>query len=235
MWRVCLKKYALRLPQISPDHPHLYQPVLVETHYGDSQTGKSLNQCGEQKRRFAMGAAIALRGDFDGSGLRRLAKVTKDAGQSRRLLILAAIYDGGARSDAARIGGVGLQVIRDWVLRFNAEGPNGLIDRKAPGQPPKLNDDQREALARLVEDGPIPAIHGVVRWRLRDLAHWLWEEFRISLDETTVGRELKALGFRKISARPRHYAQNELAIDDFKKTFPPSWKRSATRSRSIPT
>jgi transposase len=182
-----------------------------------------------------MGAAIALRGDFDGSGLRRLAKVTKDAGQSRRLLILAAIYDGGARSDAARIGGVGLQVIRDWVLRFNAEGPNGLIDRKAPGQPPKLNDDQREALARLVEDGPIPAIHGVVRWRLRDLAHWLWEEFRISLDETTVGRELKALGFRKISARPRHYAQNELAIDDFKKTFPPSWKRSATRSRSIPT
>ena len=182
-----------------------------------------------------MGAAIALRGDFDGSGLRRLAKVTKDAGQSRRLLILAAIYDGGARSDAARIGGVGLQVIRDWVLRFNAEGPNGLIDRKAPGQPPKLNDDQREALARLVEDGPIPAIHGVVRWRLRDLAHWLWEEFRISLDETTVGRELKALGFRKISARPRHYAQNELAIDDFKKTFPPIWQRSKQNSPPVRT
>ncbi len=182
-----------------------------------------------------MGAGIALRGDFDGPGLRRLAKATKDAGQSRRLLALAEIYDGGARSDAARIGGVGLQVIRDWVLRFNAGGANELIDRKAPGQPPKLNDAQRQALARIVENGPVPATHGVVRWRLKDLAQWILEEFRISLDETTVGREMKALGFVKISARPRHYAQNELAIEDFKKTSPPCWRRSEPSSRPIPT
>ena len=182
-----------------------------------------------------MGAAIALREDFDGSGLRRLAKASKDAGQSRRLLALAEIYDGGARSDAARIGGVGLQVIRDWVLRFNAEGPKGLIDRKAPGHPSKLNDRQRRALSRIVESGPIPAIHGVVRWRLKDLVQWIWEEQRISLDETTVGRELKALGFRRISARPRHYAQNEFAVEDFKKNSRPSWRRSAASSRPTPT
>ena len=181
-----------------------------------------------------MGAALALRGDFDGPGLRRLAKATKDAGQSRRLLALAEIYDGGARSDAARIGGVGLQVIRDWVLRFNAGGANELIDRKAPGQPPKLTDAQRQALAQLVENGPIPATHGVVRWRLKDLAQWILEEFRISLDEATVGRELKALGFAKISARPRHYAQNEWAIEDFKKTSRLRWTRSEPRSRPIP-
>ncbi len=181
-----------------------------------------------------MGAGIALRGDFDGPGLRRLAKASKDAAQSRRLLALAEICDGGARSDAARIGGVGLQVIRDWVLRFNAEGPGGLTDRKAPGQPPKLDDAQRQALARLVENGPIPAAHGVVRWRLKDLVQWVWEEYRISLDETTVGRELKALGFAKISARPRHYAQNQWAIEDFKKTSPPRWRRSAASSRPIP-
>ncbi len=181
-----------------------------------------------------MGSAIALREDFYGSGLRRIAKATKDAAQSRRCLALAEIYDGGARSDAARISGVGLQVIRDWVLRFNADGPNGLLDRKAPGPPSKLNNEQRRALARVVESGPIPAIHGVVRWRLKDLAQWIWEEFRLSLDETTVGRELKALGFAKISARPRHYAQNELAIEDFKKTSPPHWKRSAPGSRPIP-
>ena len=66
-----------------------------------------------------MGAAIALREDFEASDLRRLAKASKDAGQSRRLVALAEIYDGGRRTDAARIGGVGLQVIRDWVLRFN--------------------------------------------------------------------------------------------------------------------
>ena len=181
-----------------------------------------------------MGSAISLRDDYDGSGLRRLARASKDAGQSRRCLALAEIYDGGTRSDAARMSGVGLQVIRDWVLRFNTAGPNGLIDRKASGPSSKLNDAQRRALARIVESGPIPAIHGVVRWRLKDLVEWVWEEFHIALDDTTVGRELKALGFVKISARPRHYAQNELAIEDFKKTSRPCWKRSEPRSRPIP-
>ena len=195
----------------------LYHSGRLETHVGDSQRGETLNHCGEQHRRFVRGSAIALRDDFDGSGLRRLAKAAKDAGQSRRCLALAEIYDGGDRSDAARMSGVGLQVIRDWVLRFNADGPDGLIDRKASGPVPKLNDAQRHALARVVKNGPIPATHGVVRWRLKDLAQWVLEEFRISLDETTVSRELKALGFVKISARPRHYAQNELAIENFKK------------------
>jgi len=136
--------------------------------------------------------------------------------------VLGEIYDGGSRTQAARLGGVTLQIIRDWVLRFNARGPDGLINGKAPGNRPKLNADQRQALAQMVEDGPIAAIHGVVRWRRKDLARWIFEEFGIALDETTVGRELKALGFAKLSARPRHHAQNEFAVDDFKKTFPPS-------------
>jgi len=167
-----------------------------------------------------MGAAIGLRDDFDGVALRRRAKRSRDGGQSRRLLALAEIYDGKRRSDAARLAGVGLQIIRDWVLRFNAEGPDGLIDRKAPGPQRKLSDEQRAALAGMVEKGPIPAIHGVVRWRRRDLAQWLWEEFGVSLDETTVGRELRRMGYAKLSARPRHYAQNECAVDEFKKTSP---------------
>ena len=152
--------------------------------------------------------------------LRRLAKRTRDATQSRRLLALAEVYDGGSRTDASRIGGVGLQIIRDWVLRFNARGPDGLVDGKSPGAPSKLNADHRRALAEVVEAGPVPAVDGVVRWRRKDLARWLLETFAISLDETTVGRELKALGFAKISARPRHYAQNELAVEAFKKNFP---------------
>ena len=176
-----------------------------------------------------MAAAIALRDDFDGLALRSMSKQTKDAAQARRLLALAAIYDGGSRTDAARIADVGLQTLRDWVLRFNARGPAGLINGKAPGTASKLNGSQRQALAAIVERGPIPAIHEVVRWRLADLAQWIWEgeplsaigprtmASGISLSETTVGREVKALGFAKISARPRHYAQNELAIDDFKK------------------
>ena len=160
-----------------------------------------------------MGRAIALREDFDGPGPRRLAKCSKDGARSRRLLALAEIYDGGRRTDAARIGAVGPRVIRDWVLRFNAQGPDGLIDRKAPGQGAKLNDEQRRALARIVEEGPIPAVHGVVRWRRKDLALWIFEEFGISLEVSSVGREPRAMGFRKMTARPRHKGQNEYALD----------------------
>src|SRR5690554_2288706 len=171
---------------------------------------------GEQ-RRFAMAAPIRLREDFDGAQLRSLAKASKDAKQTRRLLALAVIYDGGSRSEAATTGGVGLQVIRDWVLRFNAEGAAGLLDRKAPGAVPRLNDEQRHALAEIVESGPIPAIHGVVRWRRKDLVRWLYEEFGVEVAETTVGRELRAMGFRRLTARPRHHSQNELALEAFKK------------------
>jgi len=169
-----------------------------------------------------MGAAIRLRDDFDGGMLRDLAKRSRDGAQSRRLIALAEVYDGRRRSEAARLAGVGLQIIRDWVVRFNAEGPDGLIDRKAPGPQRKLTDEQRAALVRQVERGPIPAIHGVVRWRRSDLAQWLWEEYGVSLDVTTVGRELRRLGFAKLSARPRHYAQNEFAVEAFKKNSPTS-------------
>ena len=145
-----------------------------------------------------MSSAIPLRPDFDGPTLRRLARASQSADQTRRLLSLAEIYDGGTRSDAARIGGVTLQIVRDWVLRFNTRGPDGLITGKAPGNQPKLNNEQRKALAAIVERGPITAIHGVVRWRRKDLARWIFEEFRISVDETTVGRELREKKYMKI-------------------------------------
>lgn len=181
-----------------------------------------------------MAAAIRLRTDFEGPGLRQLARSSTDANQTRRLLALAAIYDGASRTMAAKIGGVGLQIIRDWVVRFNAEGPEGLIDRKAPGQAPKLSAEHRAALARIVEDGPIPAVHGVVRWRLVDLMAWVRDEFGISLSEAAMSRQLRSLGFVKISARPRHHAQDEHAIEAFKKTSPPSWRRSARASIRAP-
>ena len=128
-----------------------------------------------------MSAPIPLRRDFGASQLRGLAKKTKDGPQARRLLALAAIYDGATRTEAAMIGGVGLQIIRDWVLHFNERGPDGLLNGKSPGQPSKLNDVQRQAIARMIESGPIPAVHGVVRWRLIDLAQWIFEEFRIAI------------------------------------------------------
>jgi hypothetical protein len=101
-----------------------------------------------------MRKAIPLRLDHDAVGLRGLARASEDADQVRRLLALALIYDGGSRTQAAAAAGVTLQVVCDWVLRFNAHGPGGLIDRTAPGQPSRL----------------IPAVHGVIRWRIIDLS-----------------------------------------------------------------
>ncbi len=75
--------------------------------------------------------AVPLRRDFDASALRSIAKKTNDATQARRLLALAAVYDGATRTEAAKIGDVTVQIIRDWVVKFNAHGPDGLIDRKA--------------------------------------------------------------------------------------------------------
>ena len=164
-----------------------------------------------------MAAAIGFRDDFDAARLRALAKASRDPDQLRRLMSLAEIYDGGSRGDAARIWGVGLQTVRDWVIRFNARGPQGLIDPKGSGRPPKLNQTQRQALAQVVESGPIPAVHGVVRWRLADLMQWVGEEFRIRTSVQTLSRELRALGYRKLSARPRHYAQDADAMTAFKK------------------
>jgi transposase len=175
-----------------------------------------------------------LRGDFSGSDLRRLAKASGDAGQARRLLALAEISDGGARTDAARMAAVGLQTVRDWVLRFNAQGPEGLIDGKAPGNPSKLNDAQRRALVRVVEAGPIPAVHGVVRWRIVDLIAWVYDEFAISLSEATMSRELRNLNLRKLSARPRHHAQNEFALEAFKKTSRRRWRKSGRSLAKAP-
>jgi transposase len=180
-----------------------------------------------------MAAPLPLRSDFTADDLRLAARRTRDADQARRLLALAAIYDGGSRGDAAGIGGVGLQIVRDWVVRFNTEGPGGLIDRKAPGAPPKLNDDHRRALVTRVEEGPVPAVHGVVRWRLCDLAQWVWDEFRIAISTQTLSRELRRLGYRKLSARPRHHAQDPEALETFKKTFPPRWRRSRRPSAPI--
>ena len=159
-----------------------------------------------------------MRANYESTQLRELARQSEDADQVRRLLALASVYDGGSRSVGARAGRVGLQTFRDWVLRFNAKGPAGLVDGKAPGQVPRPDRAQRRELAQLVEDGPILGVHGVVRWRLSDLAAWVMEKYRTSISEQTLSRYLREVGYRKLSARPRHHAQNREAVAEFKKT-----------------
>ena len=162
-----------------------------------------------------MGAPIDLREDFEAAALRRLAVEAKDADQARRLLALAAVYDGMSRKDAARIGGMDRQTLRDWVHRFNGHGADGLIDGKSPGRPPKLSAEQKEELRLIVETGPDPDKDGVVRWRCVDLKRVLSKRFDVDLSQVSLGRTLKRLGFSRISARPLHPAQDNEAITTF--------------------
>src|SRR4028118_349129 len=167
-----------------------------------------------------MPAAVRMRTDYSAHELRRLAATTKNANQSRRLLSLAAVLDGMNRTEAARIGGMDRQTLRDWVHRFNERGPDGLTDAWATGNPPRLSADQQADLTRLVETGPDRAVHGVVRWRRVDLQRLIAERFGVAYHERTVGKILKHLGFSHVSARPRHPAQDDRTIEVFKKTSP---------------
>src|SRR5512140_1402103 len=134
-------------------------------------------------RGFAMGQAIPVRTDYTAGAVRRFAQRAKDAAQARRLLAIAAVLDGASREEAATIGGMDRQTLRDWVIRFNEQGADGLINKSSPGAPSKLSKEHKAFLARLIEEGPIPAIHGVVRWRACDLIMRLHEEFGISVSD----------------------------------------------------
>ena len=176
-------------------------------------------------REGAMGAAVALRTDFSVEQLRLLAKQAEDANRARRLLSLAAVLDGMSRKAAAAIGAMDRQTLRDWVHRFNEKGPVGLLNGKAPGPRPKLSREQKEELKRIVEAGPDPASDGMVRWRCVDLRRVIKERFDVDLDEVSIGRALKELGFAHVSPRPQHPKQDPQVIEAFKKTFPPRWRR----------
>jgi len=168
-----------------------------------------------------MSGAVPLRDDFDAVGVRGFATQCDDTRQVRRLLAIAAIYDGMSRSDAARIGGMDRQTLRDWVHRFNEEGPEGLINRPGAGRPRLLNETQMGELARIVEVGPDPASDGVVRWRRIDLVQVIEKRFGIVCSERVISDFLVALGFSRMSVRPQHPKQDVRVISAFKKTLPP--------------
>jgi transposase len=113
-----------------------------------------------------------------------------------------------------------------------AQGPQGLIDRKPAGAARRLSAEQEAELAALIEAGPEFERDGVVRWRCLDLQRLILTRWNIAYHERTIGKLLRRLGFRHISARPRHFGQDPAAIEEFKKTLPSVWARS--RRRSIP-
>ena len=178
--------------------------------------------------------AIGLRSDWDAVRVRAAAREAENADQVRRLLAIAAVYEGKNRSEAARVGAMDRQTLRDWVHRFNAAGPQGLIDRKAPGAKPRLSAAEEGELAALIEGGPDRERDGVVRWRCLDLQQQILVRWNVAYHESTVGKLIRRLGFRHISARPRHLGQDPAEIEAFKKTSPPAWSRPAKSWRPAP-
>ncbi len=176
--------------------------------------------------------SVHLRSDYDAAAVRALAKSALDVDQVRRLLAIAAVYEGMSREDAARLGGMDRQTLRDWVHRFNQEGAAGLVNRPAPGNPRRLAPEQELELARIVEEGPGSAgLDHLARWRCVDLQALIEERWGVRYHERTIGKLLDRLGFSHITTRPRHYRQDAGAMEAFKKTSPRRSRRSAPASR----
>lgn len=164
---------------------------------------------------------IALRTDYDADTVRAAAREVQDSTQARRLLSIAAVYDGASRTEAAMLGGMDRQTLRDWVHRFNEEGPAGLKSRKAPGAARKLTPAQRAELAKIVEAGPDLRRDSVVRWRRIDLQALIERRFGVTYHERSVSRLLHELGFSHMSARPRHPQQDGERLEAYKKRLSP--------------
>ena len=184
---------------------------------------------------MATGVAIT-RTDLDAAGLRRAAAQAKDADAARRMLALALVLDGRRRTEAAELCGMDRQTLRDWVHRYNAVGLPGLSDRVPPGAKPRLSREQDAEVARLVREGPKFSEHGVVRWRRIDLSRVIKTRFGVHLAERSVGALLRRLGFRRLSARPRHPGHDATAQETHKKTLP-TWSppRSPTTRAASPS
>lgn len=173
-----------------------------------------------------------MRTEFSAGELRLKARRVRDANQARRLLALASILEGASRTKAARLAGMDRQSLRDWVHRYNAEGVDGLRERPRTGRKPLLNEQQLAELDQVVKTPPDPVAEGVVRWRLIDLKAQIAKRFGIEISERSVGRILKARGFRKLSARPRHPEADEASQQTSRPIFPGSY---ATCFLSMPS
>lgn len=181
------------------------------------------------------GMAVAItRTELDAAGFRRATAQSRGADAARRMLALALVLDGQTRKQAAEVCGVeprgspdmNRQTLRDWVHRYNDQGLPGLSDRVPPGPASRLSPEQEAVVARLVRDGPTLSEHGVIRWRRADLSRVIQARFAVCLAERSVGDLLRRLGFRRLSARPRHPGHDATAQEAHRKTLP-VWSRPA--------
>lgn len=169
-----------------------------------------------------MAAALLVTTNLTSAELRRLAWRANDRAQSLRLIAIANAVDGMPRTEVARLAGVDVQTVRDWVVRFNAEGAEGLIERRRSGRPDWLNEYQLGQLHGWMKTGPDPETDGFSRWRIVDAIAWVDQKFGISYSEEGMRRILHALGLSYQKARPQHPKSDPAVREDFKKKTLPS-------------
>ena len=169
--------------------------------------------------------AIAItRLDLTAAELRAASAKSRDTQAARRMLALALVLEGADRKTAAETCGMDRQTLRDWVHRYNAEGPAGISNHRSPPRPRRLYPGQVSEIMAWLETGPdpapVPVGDGVVRWRRRDLQRRLADRLGVDLHERTVGKYLAALGYRRLSVRPRHPKTDPATQEAFKKASP---------------
>ncbi len=183
-----------------------------------------------------MGAALGItRTEYTGAELRARSGRCSDGAQVRRMLALAMVLEGRARTEAAELNGMDRQTLRDWVHRYNAVGLEGLKSRRPPGRAPALTEAQRAELRDLVIAGPDPKVHGVVRWRCGDLRDEVARRFQVEVHENTIARWLHELGLTRLQPRPVHPRKDPEAEAAFKKTSPIWSKRRRPRPPAVPS
>ena len=167
-----------------------------------------------------MPAALAITCDgWAAEDLRALARSSRDAEWTARLPAIALVLDGAGREAAGRAVGVDRQAVRDWVVRRNAEGPDGLRNRPRPGRACRLTDAQLAVVRGWMESGPDPAADGVSRWRTCDIRRKIGEAFGAACTDEGVRRLLRRLGFRRVSGRPEHPRGGAAARAGFRSAF----------------
>ena len=161
--------------------------------------------------------SLDIRRDRSAVVLRKEAKRESDTRVARRILAIADALDGMSREDAARAAGMDRQTLRDWVLRYNEHGLDGLVDRPRDGRPPKLAAQEKAELLRIVLAGSEPEVSGISAFTRDDLVRICAEKFGVVLHATSIGRLLRELGLSRQKTRPSHPQKDPAAQAAFKK------------------
>jgi putative transposase len=165
-----------------------------------------------------MMTALEIRKDRTPAVLRKLAKAESDTRVARRLLGLANALSGMSRKEAAEAAGMDRQTLRDWVIRYNAHGLDGLHDCGRDGRPPRLDPQEQAELIRIVLAGPDPETDGLSAFTRDDLVRICETRFAKTLHPSSMGRLLRRLDLSRQKARPSHPKKDPAEAEAFKKS-----------------